>query len=349
MKKYLLIIGLLAFLPQACLQKKSLPATASTLPIGVNNDSTRIRVIVDTDTNNELDDQHALAYLLFNGNAFDLAGVTVNATRNGGSIEGHFAEAERVMRLCGFGGDLPIYKGANSSFDTIRNQITNKVSFDGAQAVHFIIEQAKKPSDRKLVVIAVGKLTNLALALMIEPSIANRVRLVWLGSNYPEPGEYNLDNDTASVNYVLKTNVEFEIVTVRYGKPSGSDAVRITKAEVNRDMPGKGPTISIAVSGRHGGSFTTFGDYSVSLFEHIRYNGTPPSRALFDMVAVAIVKNPDWGKKIQIPGPKLINNRWMAQSKNPRMITVWENFDKEKILADFYETMKHYQPVKIIK
>jgi len=28
----------------------------------------RISVIIDTDANNELDDQHALAYLFFNGN-----------------------------------------------------------------------------------------------------------------------------------------------------------------------------------------------------------------------------------------------------------------------------------------
>jgi purine nucleosidase len=348
MKKYILIIGLLIILGQACLQKPSPRAGPSTGQVGVNNDSTKIRVIFDTDTNNELDDQHALAYLLFNGDAFDLAGVTVNSTRNGGRIEGHFAEAERVMRLCGYTGTLPIYKGANGSFSTIRNQLGNKLSFDGAQAVHFIIEQAKKSSDRKLVVIAVGKLTNLALALMLEPTIADRVRLVWLGSNYPEPGEYNLDNDTASVNYVIRTTIEFEIVTVRYGRLSGSDAVRIAQADINRIMTGKGPKISVPVSGRHGGSFTTFGDYSVSLFEHINYNGSPPSRALFDMVAVAIVKNPAWGKKIKIPGPKLIHNQWVQQRDNPRTITVWENFAKEKILTDFYNTMNHYRRTEIV-
>ena len=37
--------------------------------------------------------------------------------------------------------------------------------FDGYEAVNFIIEQAKKKSDRKLVLLAIGKLTNIALAL----------------------------------------------------------------------------------------------------------------------------------------------------------------------------------------
>src|SRR5258706_4261048 len=268
----------------------------------------KIRVVFDSDTNNELDDQHALAYLLFNGNSFGLAGVTVNATRSGGRIELQYAEAERVMRLCGLGGQLPLFKGANSSFDTIRHH-TDSTLFDGVAAVNFIIGEAKKPAQQKLVVIAVGKLTNLALVLKKEPSIANTIRLVWLGSNYPEPGEYNMDNDTASVNYVLGTNVEFEMVTVRYGKPNGSDVVRLTQAEVKRNMPGKGPHIGAPVIGRHGGKFNTFCAYSLNLFVHINYHRTPPSRALFDMVAVAIVKNPDGGKKTVIPDQKLINTR----------------------------------------
>ena len=40
----------------------------------------RIRIILDTDTNNELDDQHAIAYLLVNQTVFDIEGLTVNKT-----------------------------------------------------------------------------------------------------------------------------------------------------------------------------------------------------------------------------------------------------------------------------
>ncbi|MEY3896633.1 MAG: hypothetical protein RLZZ214_2153, partial [Verrucomicrobiota bacterium] len=37
----------------------------------------KIRVILDTDANNELDDQHAIAYLLCSGETFDVEGITV--------------------------------------------------------------------------------------------------------------------------------------------------------------------------------------------------------------------------------------------------------------------------------
>ena len=60
----------------------------------------RIPVIFDTDANNELDDQHALAYLLFNAGVFDTKAITVNATSNGGNIDEQYAEALRIVKLC---------------------------------------------------------------------------------------------------------------------------------------------------------------------------------------------------------------------------------------------------------
>lgn len=306
-----------------------------------NNLAGKIRVIFDTDANNELDDQHALAYLLFSGATFQVEGVTVNATKSGGNIAEQFAEAERIMKLCQQHGKIPLYKGANAGFAQIKSQALSS-SFDGAEAVNFILERANTPEKRPLVLVAVGKLTNVALALQKDPTIARRVRVVWLGSNYPEPGEYNQDNDTTALNYILNTQVPFEMVTVRYGKPSGTDAVRATQEEINRLMPGKGPRVVEPVLGRHQVAFNTFGDYSVNLFQHIEYHGNPPSRALFDMAAVAIVKNPTWASARVIPCPILQNNQWLERPNNPRKIKVWENFDREKIMADFYHTMENY-------
>jgi hypothetical protein len=136
------------------------------------------------------------------------------------------------------------------------------------------------------------------------------------------------------------------MVTVRYGKPSGTDAVRATKAEIYTKMPGLGPNIETAVEGRHGGAFHNFGDYSVNLFEHIDYHGDPPSRALFDMVAVAVLKNPAWGKEKVHPAPILIDNQWVERPDNPRKISIWEDFDKSAIMRDFYETMENPVLVK---
>jgi len=314
-----------------------------------NEEQTEVKrkhsVIFDTDANNELDDQHALAYLLFNGNDFDVKGVTVNTTYNGGNIDEHYAEAERVMKLCNLDGKIPLMKGADGSFEEIRPTISNP-EFDGYKAVNFIIEQAKKHVEEKLIIIAVGKLTNIALALEKEPSISKNIRLVWLGANYPEPGEYNLDNDIPSMNYLLESDIPFEMVTVRYGKPSGTDAVRVLQGEPQKTMPGLGPVIETPVTGRHGDTFTNFGDYSVSLFDHCQYHGDPPGRSLYDMAAVAIVKDPAWAQASTIPSPIMIDKKWVEQPDNSRKIIVWENFDKVKIMEDFYASLKNFTLVK---
>ena len=305
----------------------------------------KLRVILDTDANNELDDQHAIAYMLFSGGTFDVEGITVNRTRNGGGLDQHLAEARRVVRLCGLDTAIPVTPGADKGFDEIKGQL-DQPDFDGAEAVNLIIQRARATDTRRLVLLPVGKLTTIALALAKDPGIASKVRIVWLGSNYPERGEYNQDNDEPSLNYILNTGVDFEIALVRSGKPTGTAAVWATLDDIEKHMPGTGPRITPPVTGRHGGQFSCFGDYAFDLFKHIKLHGNPPSRSLYDMAAVAIVKNKAWAKPREIPAPILIDGHWNERPDNARKIILWENFDRDAILADFYDRMQH--PVLVL-
>lgn len=306
-------------------------------------------VIFDTDANNEVDDQYALAYLLFSGNHFAVEGVNSNATSDPDSygsfspVSDHYNEARRVMKLCGVFDKIPLFTGAQGSFDEIKDKIETD-NFDGHEAVNFIIEQAMRQRPQKLVLLPVGKLTNIALALKKEPRISERVHIVWLGSNYPEPGEHNQDWDIPALNYILSVDVPFDMVTVRYGNPSGSSALMVAKTEVLRRLPGKGPRQTEAVSGRHGGEYFTFGDYAVELYKKYQSHmwGDPLGRALFDVTAVAILKNPQWGESYLHPAPVFIDGKWVEQPQNTRKITIWEWFDIYAIPADFFQTMNDY-------
>lgn len=304
-----------------------------------SSDEQKVRVLFDTDTNNEIDDQHALAYLLSNGDIFTVEGVTVNSTKEP-DVELDYAEAERILKLYKLHETIPLKEGANGSFREIRDQV-DEAGFEGESAVNFIIERAMADEEEELILLAVGKLTNIALALEKEPSITDNARLIWLGSNYPEPGEHNQNADTTAMNYLLNSDLPFEMVTVRYGDPSGTDAVKVTKAQILQRMPGMGPQISEPVEGRHGGLFDNFGDYSVNLFENYGMGGDPPSRPLFDMAAVAIVKNPDWAESRDIPAPVLIDNEWTERPENDRKITLWEHFDIYGIMNDFFVSMEN--------
>lgn len=319
--------------------KKILVVFALLCAISCSVQSPKCDVIFDTDANNELDDQHALAYLLLNQDNFNTLGITTNNTHNGGGIAGQTEEASRVVRMCGpFGKGIEVFDGAEANFENIKESVEG-YEFDGYKAVNFIINNALNYSpENKLTVIAVGKLTNIALALKKQPKICDNIRLVWLGSNYPAPGEYNLEDDIPSMNYILDSNIEFEIVTVRYRQSNGTDAVRVTREYVDENFSGKGPYVKVGVEGRHGGTFTCFGDYSVNLFDHIKLkdDGT---RSLFDLCAVAVVKNASWAQKIELPAPTMIDGEWVDRPDNTRMISLWENFDKNSIVNDLVATL----------
>ena len=327
MIKYLAILaGLLVF---SCTTKQSMTAT----------EEKRIPILIDSDANNELDDQHALAYAFANQEVFRIEGITVNNTRVGNGIQGQYDEAMRILRLFNEEEQIPLYRGATGSYDAIAPTVASP-DFDGHEAVDFIIEKALKPRDEKLVLVPVGKLTNIALALKKAPEIAEKVRVVWLGSNYPRPGEYNLENDTTAINPVLESGVPIEMVVVRYGETGGSHAVSVSKELIHEKMKGRGVKANKPVTGRHGGEFSTFGDYSINLFDHIDLHGDPPSRALYDMVALAVIKNPAWGELKRIPPARLRGYEWETSTSEKQNAWIWENFKKEPILNDFFDSIE---------
>jgi inosine-uridine nucleoside N-ribohydrolase len=301
--------------------------------------SSALRVILDTDANNEVDDQHAIAYLLLNPEAFAVEAITINGTRNGGDAAKQRIEAERVVALCQRMGDFPIGTGATKDYEEISAAL-NEPGFDGQEAVDLIIARAHAERTEPLVVVAIGKLTNVALALEKDPTIASRIRVVWLGSSYPQPGEYNLNDDIPAMNRVLDSRVPLEIAVVRYGKDSGTAHVRVSFDEIKRRLLGKGPHVEEGIEGRNGGHFHCFGDYSINLFENTGLHGNPPGRPLFDLAAVAIVKNPSWAQKEMIPAPVMVEGEWVDRPENERMIAMWTYFDREGILNDFFATFE---------
>ncbi|HYQ59285.1 MAG TPA: nucleoside hydrolase [Draconibacterium sp.] len=302
-----------------------------------------MKILIDTDANNELDDQHALAYAFLNDAIFDVVGVTVNNTRNGHGIQGQYDEAERIIKLFDLENEIPLLLGADKSYAEIAPTI-NKPDFDGRPAVDFIISEAMKMQNEKLVLVPIGKLTNIALSILKEPKIIDKVRVVWLGSNYPNPGEYNLENDITAVNPVIQSGVDFEIVTVRFGASTGTDVVAVTREEIQQNMKGKGPVSKNKVIGRHGGEFNRFGDYSVDLFAHANIHPGKNTRALFDMVVLAVLRNNRWGEKVEIPAPKLVGNGWVEQPDNTNSIAYWEKFNRDAIVNDLFDLMKKTTP-----
>jgi inosine-uridine nucleoside N-ribohydrolase len=164
----------------------------------------QVRVIVDTDAACEADDQFALAHALLTPK-LDVRGVTAAHFGEifGPSADGQaasFAEATRIVGL--LGRDVPVLRGAPSA-------IPDETAPVDCDAARFIVEEALREDERPLYILNQGPLTNLASALLMEPSIAGRATAVWIGGGpYPDGGyEFNLGNDIAAANVVMRSEM----------------------------------------------------------------------------------------------------------------------------------------------
>ena len=162
-----------------------------------------------------------------------------------GTIQDDYDEARRVMQLSKAWEKIPLKKGVDSGrYPALKDQLGN-AKHEEYEAVDFIIEQAHGQKGSPLILAPVGKLTNIALAFEKDPSVIDKVKVIWLGGNYfgkdgPD-GEHNLKHDTDSYNAVIESGVDFTMVTVRYGAPSGTDAVAVHVNDIKSRMPGLGP------------------------------------------------------------------------------------------------------------
>ncbi len=132
-----------------------------------------VRIILDCDTANEIDDQFAIAYAL-GSPALDVrAVVSVQNTLIHGprSVEVYQEEAERVVRLCGKRGSVSCLRGAATPMEDSQSLVAS-------EGLDFLIAEARRGP---LTLIATGPITDIASLLLAAPEVRENVRIVWLG------------------------------------------------------------------------------------------------------------------------------------------------------------------------
>ncbi len=140
------------------------------------------RLLIDADTGNEVDDLYAIVRLLIEPSV-DIVGL--NSTQWQAS---HWAVANTLEESHRLNGMLLSYlnmghirhpRGAHARLYDWGQDIAQH-----SAAAYHIIEQAHATGeDEKLNVMCMGALTNMASALLIDPSIASKVRLYFLGTS----------------------------------------------------------------------------------------------------------------------------------------------------------------------
>lgn len=169
-------------------------------------DDKALRVIIDTDAANEADDQYAIVQALLSPR-LDIRAITAahfGNEKSPHSMEDSYQEILRITGMMNRRRDvfhMPVLRGAPKALEG-----EAPIESEGARA---IVEEALRDAAEPLYVLSLGALTNTASALLMEPAIARRMTVVWIGGNaYPQGGwEYNLKNDVAAARHVFQSAV----------------------------------------------------------------------------------------------------------------------------------------------
>lgn len=279
-----------------------------------------IRLITNTDAKNEADDQFAIVHALLSPK-FDNVGMIAahyGIKRHADSMERSYNEILKILDLMDMNGKLPVLHGAATPME---NEGT-PVDSEGAR---FIIEEAMKEDDRPLYVIFLGAVTDIASAYLLEPRIAKRLTVIWIGGGkYPAGGpEFNMGNDIHAVNVLFGSPIEvWQVPKNVY------EMMPVTLAELEYRVAPYG----------------AIGEYLLEqLVEHSMEEGpiknsfrTGEAWVLGDSPAVGLLLYEhrfcfDW---IQAPNVG-VNGEYIQTNRN-RPIRVYKSIDSRLILEDMY-------------
>lgn len=200
-----------------------------------------IDAVIDTDTFNEVDDQYALVYLLQSGDRIHTKGIYAAPFSNEKAetpekgMELSYSEIQNVLTMMGKEMYLPMVKKGSRSY--LKDEHTPVLS-EAAEALIQLSENYD--SENQLYVIAIGAITNIASALLLEPELKERMVVVWLGGqahHWPEKEntEFNMVQDVAAARVVFKSGVPLVQIPCM-GVVSG---FRISEPELLKYLKGK--------------------------------------------------------------------------------------------------------------
>ena len=182
------------------------------------NDKFKIRegmidAVLDTDAYNEIDDQFAIAYMLRSSDKINTKALYAapfynrNSSGAADGMEKSYDEIFKVLSLCGREDLFPnVYKGSTSYLSDEQTPVISDAAHDLAKrAMDYTPENP-------LYVVAIGAITNVASALLINPEIKDRIVVVWLGGHsleINEVNEFNMVQDIAAARVVMGCGVPF--------------------------------------------------------------------------------------------------------------------------------------------
>jgi inosine-uridine nucleoside N-ribohydrolase len=274
-----------------------------------------IRLILDSDTANEIDDLFAIAYVLPD-ETIDLLGLNSAQWFHVWSGDSTVYQSQRLnedlLKIAGRM-DLPHPLGA----DIIMGKPWGDYDARDSPAAQFIIEQAQEiPDGEKMVVMCIGAPTNLASAIALEPSIKEKIVAYTLGFRYDFDGkfwnkdEFNIRRDLNASNYLLNAEgLELHVmpisVAIKYTWERAASFSQLEQAgEIGKYLRNR---------------WETFGGSGAEKW------------TMWDVALLQAFLKPEQASEIAVPTPP---------ENTQRMVWLYDDIDPEAMASDFWKRLK---------
>ena len=281
-----------------------------------------VAMVFDTDTYNEIDDQFALVYALISQElrveavyAAPFLNNRSKSAREG--MEKSYEEILRVLGKLGVAAEGLTFKGS-------RQFIADPDNPEKSPAAQDLIERAKRHGPRNpLYVVAVGAITNVANALLLEPAILPNIVVVWLGGNghhWPNQREFNYRQDLIASRVIFDSGVAF----VQLPCTPVVTHFATTVPEMERYVGGRG----------------AIGDYLLDIFKGYSKDHFAWSKVLWDMTAVAWVVDDRWLPSDLVHSPIVTDNYTLSFDQSRHLIRCVNFVHRDAIFRDFFSKLE---------
>lgn len=292
----------------------------------LNRPQGKVRVVIDTDTYNEIDDQYALSYALRKQDRLQVEAIYAAPFYNDLSespadgMEKSYAEILKLLQLLGRE-DVSdrVYKG---SVNYLENENTPQES----EAARHLVELAMSMLEGELLyVVAIAAITNVASALLMEPAIADKIVVVWLGGHahyWNDTREFNMIQDVAAARVIFGSNTP----VVQIPCMGVTSHLLTTEPELQKNMKEQGAI----------GKYL----YDITCDIAERQEGSCWSRVIWDLAPMMWLVGPkDCMTDYLTHSPVVSYEGTYSVDTTRHFIKVVERINRDKVFAEFFVTL----------
>ncbi|MEZ4616555.1 MAG: nucleoside hydrolase [Caldilineaceae bacterium] len=159
----------------------------------------KVRMVLDTDTFNEVDDQFAVTHALLSPERMAVEAIYAapyfkkSISSPGEGMELSYQEILQLLQRLNIADSGLVHRGSPTFMANTETPVESAAARDLiARAM------ATSPGDAPLYVVAIGAITNVASAILLEPAIIERIDRClagWSRLYWPSAREFNLSGD----------------------------------------------------------------------------------------------------------------------------------------------------------